>query len=214
MSVSIDDQCPCQQLENILKCIFTQCPCQQMGVLVNGRVNRKCPCQQLKICVIYIDLNIDKSSFILLGKKSKVEQIRKIISETPLMLSEQEMKERTHEKYLGEHIHSEGLAETINFTVQQRYLLTVSAIMEIKTIINDYRIHVPGGLNTGIMLWELAVIPMILNNADTWNDISTVTTNKLESLQNMLIRFLLDSPRSTPIPAFFYLSFQNHSTVD
>ena len=59
------------------------------------------------------------------------------------------------------------------------------AIVEIKTIINDYRINTPGGLNTGIMLWELSVIPMILNNSETWNDIDGDTLKSLEDLQKI-----------------------------
>ena len=160
----------------------------------NDRIDTVMNLKQLK-------LNIDKSSFLLLGRKTQIEKIRNIIEKDPLLLSGEIIKEKSDEKYLGEYIHSEGLSKSIDFTVQKRYWLTLSAIMEIKTILNDYRIHVPGGINTGIMLWELAVIPMILNNADTWNDIDSVTLKKLEDLQNMLIRYLFNTPRSSPIPA-------------
>ena len=146
-------------------------------------------------------MNINKCSFVLLGNRKKVEEIRQFIVEHPLLLSGEKTKEKLHEKYLGEHIHSSGLAGTIEFTIQQRHWLTVSTILEIKTIINDYRIHVPGGLNTGLMLWELSVIPMLLNNSDTWNDINAASLKKLEDLQNLLLRFLFDTPRSTPTPA-------------
>ena len=148
-----------------------------------------------------LKLNIDKCSYILLGSRPKVEEIRKFISKSPLLLSGNETKEKTNDKYLGEHLHSEGLSETIAFTVQQRHWLAVSAIMEIKTIINDYRINTPGGLNTGILLWELAVIPMILNNSETWNDIDAETLKILEDLQNTFLRYLFSTPRTSPTPA-------------
>ena len=73
--------------------------------------------------------------------------------------------------------------------------------MEIKTIVNDYRIQKRGGLNTGILPWEVAVIPMLLNNAGTWNNINEKSIRKLNNLQNLLIRNIFATPRSTPTPA-------------
>ena len=151
-----------------------------------------------------LKLNVDKSAFVLFGRKNKVEEIRQFIADNPLMLSGQVMKEKVHEKYLGEHMHGEGLEKTIEFTVQQRHWITVSAIMEIKTILNDLRSHVPGGLNTGILLWEMAVIPMLTNNGCTWNDISDETLKKLEDLQHMLIRYLFDTPRTSPLASLCF----------
>ena len=111
------------------------------------------------------------------------------------------MKESKCEKYLGDQIHCEGLAKSSEATVDKRYWITMSAILEISTIVQDFRVHVVGGLNTGLNLWEMAVIPMLLTNADTWHDISDNTVDKIDDLQNMLIRNLLQTPRSTPKPA-------------
>ena len=50
-------------------------------------------------------------------------------------------------------------------------------------------------------MWELAVIPMILNNAETWHQINKESLGILNDLQNTMYRYLLQTPRSTPIPA-------------
>ena len=55
----------------------------------------------------------------------------------------------------------------------------MSAIMEIKTIIEDYRIHVVGGLKSGLDIWEMAIIPSLLNNAETWDEIDEESMIKL-----------------------------------
>ena len=77
----------------------------------------------------------------------------------------------------------------------------MSSILEIKTIIEDYRANYTGGLMTGINIWEMAVIPMMLNNAGTWDEINETTDKKLNGLQNTMLRYLLQIPRTTPIPS-------------
>ena len=105
------------------------------------------------------------------------------------------------EKYLGDYLHNKGSQESIHETVVKRYWRTVSAILETKSVIEDYRSQQVGGLLIGIDIWELAILPMILNNAGTWDLIRPDTNKKLNSLQNMLLQYLLQTPRSTPAPA-------------
>ena len=45
-----------------------------------------------------------------------------------------------------------------------------------------------GGLSAGIEIWELAYIPCLLNNSETWLDIEKSTIDKLDSLQTGSIR--------------------------
>ena len=99
------------------------------------------------------------------------------------------------------YLHNKGSAESINQTINKRYWRATSAILEIKSVIEDYRSQHIGGLIIGIDIWELAVIPMILNNAGTWDDVSLESSKKLNNLQNTLLRYLLKTPRTTPLPA-------------
>ena len=50
----------------------------------------------------------------------------------------------------------------------------------------------------GLEIWELALIPSILNNAETWTNIDEEAIKKLESLQNLMFRGILSTPKSTP----------------
>ena len=124
-----------------------------------------------------LKMNVDKSFYILFGKKKTIEDIRTLIKNNPLTLSGANVKEKTSEKYLGDHIHSDGPSRSAEVTVEKRYWPTVSALLEIRTILEDYRANVVGGANTGIMIFEMAVIPMLMNSAETWDQVCLLYTS-------------------------------------
>ena len=72
--------------------------------------------------------------------------------------------------------------------------------MEIRTVLQDCRSNSVGFLLTGLDLWSMAGIPVLLNNAGSWTDINSSTMKKLNNLQLTFIRYLLKMPRSTPSP--------------
>ena len=47
-------------------------------------------------------------------------------------------------------------------------------------------------------LWNLAVVPSLINNCSTWIGITTNIVDKLETLQENYIRMMLEVPVSTP----------------
>ena len=114
------------------------------------------------------------------------------------------MKEVTQEKYLGDFIHCLGNPESVAATVTARNGLTVSAIYEIKSVLEDCRVNVAGGLCAGLDIWELSVLPFLLNNCSTWVDIPKGVYKQLNDLQNMFYRFLFATAISTPIPALLW----------
>ena len=61
-----------------------------------------------------------------------------------------------------------------------------------------------GGVQGGLDLWELSVIPFLLNNASTWTDISDGAIQELDKLQELFLRVLLEVPRSTPKPLLYW----------
>ena len=136
-----------------------------------------------------LNINVEKSSYILFGNINAVKKMREIIKLSPLSLNNEVIKEKNSEKYLGDFIHNNGVTESTQHTVNDRYWRVMSSVLEIKTIIEDYRNNHKGGLITGVDLWEMSVIPMLLNNAGTWTNVDTVTTNKLDKLQNTLLRY-------------------------
>ena len=56
---------------------------------------------------------------------------------------------------------------------------------------------------TGLDIWEIAVILMILNNAETWLDVSGKTITTLEKLQLKFLRCLLGVGTGCPIPILY-----------
>ena len=70
----------------------------------------------------------------------------------------------------------------------------VSKIIESRDIIDDCRMNTVGGLSAGIDIWKLAYLPNLLNNSETWVDIEDSTIEKLENLQLMMYRVILDCP--------------------
>ena len=89
------------------------------------------------------------------------------------------MKEKLLDKYLGDYF-CLNPGKSANKTVQHRYWKIVSAIMEIRSIIEDCRANYVGGVQAGIDLWEVGVVPIALHNADTWVNIKADTMKKLE----------------------------------
>ena len=56
----------------------------------------------------------------------------------------------------------------------------------------------------GIDIWEISVIPFLLNNSSVWGDIPKKAMEILDNLQNTFYRNLLATPRSTPTPALLW----------
>ena len=70
-------------------------------------------------------------------------------------------------------------------------------------MVDDCRSQVIGGLKAGLQIWEAAVIPMLLYNADTWQDIASRTVDKLEQLQLSFLRCLLGVGTGCPKPILY-----------
>ena len=118
----------------------------------------------------------------------------------PVLLSGETMKMEDQTKYLGDQLSGLGLAESVKATVKARKGLVCKAICEIRSVIDDCRSVVAGGLSAGIMIWEMAVIPALLNNAECWFDIPKGTLDELEQLQTRFLKNLLAVGSGCPTP--------------
>ena len=99
------------------------------------------------------------------------------------------------DKYLGDMIHQDGLAASIEATVEERVGRITAAGHEIKAVMDDYRLQAVGGMMGACDLWNLALIPSLINNCSTWIGISSKLVDRLEAIQEKLI---LEVPVSTP----------------
>jgi hypothetical protein len=148
-----------------------------------------------------LDLNLDKSCYIVIGAKNTANEIRNEISSNPLTLCGNLMKEKVFDKYLGDYIHSEGTGASVLCTVKNRFGRISSNIIETRAIIDDCRINSVGRICAELDLWEMAILPSLLNNCQTWINISEDSFKLLEDLQNTMYRTLLSVPRTCPIPS-------------
>ena len=85
------------------------------------------------------------------------------------------------------------MAEWVSLTIKKRMGIARKSIYEIKTIIEDSRSKVVGGIKTGILLWKSCVQPFLLNNCSSWLDIRKADMDKLVKLQNLFLNVLLDT---------------------
>ena len=146
-----------------------------------------------------LTLNIEKCSVLIMEKTNRIGQMRELINkENSVKIGNQCIKAKEKDDYLGDIIHEGGLSESVKHTVNKRYGRIVSLILEVSAILNDFRVDSIGGLRAGLEIFELAIIPSLLNNADTWTKIDFETENKLEKLQNLMFRNLFAVPVSTP----------------
>ena len=151
-----------------------------------------------------LDFNLDKSCYIVIGNEKSKKKLNMELKENPLLLCGQTMKNVHMEKYLGDMICSGGLALSVQATVMKRKGQTISSILETKSVIEDCRANVLGGVTAGIDIWELAILPFLLNNCETWTEILPKTMDTLESIQNLFLRNLLATPRSCPKPSLLW----------
>ena len=148
-----------------------------------------------------LSFNIEKCSVLAFEKKRKVGKIREAINkEKRLTIGNQTVVAKEKDDYMGDTIHEAGVIKSVKCTVDKRYRRIVSAIVEVSAILDDYRIDTIGGLSAGLEIFELALMPSLLYNSETWTKIDTETEEKLEKLQNNMFRSLFGVPRSTPKP--------------
>jgi hypothetical protein len=105
------------------------------------------------------------------------------------------------DKYLGDILHEGGLGKSVEATISDRYGKTFAAIIEIGSVINDFRIDAIGGLKAGLDIFELCIIPSLLNNSDMWVEIESASIKRLEDMQNMMFKNLFAVPHSVPTPS-------------
>ena len=69
---------------------------------------------------------------------------------------------------------------------------------EAAAIVEDWRSQCIGGFRSAVDLWELAILPTLLYNSETWVHIPKVAEDKLEDLQLFFMRLILRVPQGTP----------------
>ena len=63
-------------------------------------------------------------------------------------------------------------------------------------------------ISCGLDIFNMAILPVLLYNSETWLEIDDTTIDRLDRLQLILLRNLFAVPSSTPIPALSWDSGQ------
>ena len=145
-----------------------------------------------------LEMHPEKTCFVIMGKKEQIIKVEDQIRKNPILFGDFETKKRQNEKYLGDKLSEDGLGKSVEDTIKLRKGRISAAIYEIRGIIQDYRMQSIGGILAAVDLYELAIIPALLNNSESWTSITESALTTLEELQNMFLRLILKVPISTP----------------
>ena len=94
--------------------------------------------------------------------------------------------------------------QSVVTTVKKRYDKAMAAVLDIKCIVEDVRANVVGAIQTGLEIFNLSVIPFILHNSETWDNIPREAMDMLEKILLSFLRMLLRTPKTTPIPSLLW----------
>ena len=85
-------------------------------------------------------------------------------------------------------------------TVQERAGRIKGATLEIKGIIEDFKMQSISGMMAAWELWERALIPSLLSGSGTWFGLkkNTKVIDMCDDLQNFFWRVMLTVPESCP----------------
>ena len=134
--------------------------------------------------------NLKKSFIIIMGNKKAREKLITEFEEHPPTLYGEPVQLADHQTYLGDEL-GFNVSESISLTINKRIGLAKMSIMDIKTIVEDIRSNVSGGIKTGLLLWESCTIPFLLNNSSVWLRMKKKDMDRLDKIQNLFLNTLL-----------------------
>ena len=97
-------------------------------------------------------------------------------------------------------INSSGNRESTLSTITERKFRIYNIINETIAIVEDSRINQPGGIKCAKEIWELAILPSLLNNSEIFAIEDPKIQKSLEDFQSTFYRGLLAVPKSCPSP--------------
>ena len=115
-----------------------------------------------------LDVHPDKTVYIVTSSLSYKKKAKKVLEDSPLVFRSFTIEEKEPEKYLGQIIHSGGLARSSLATVQEWMGRIKGVTLEIKSIIEEFTMQALGSLMSAWILWEKALVPSLISGARTW----------------------------------------------
>lgn len=141
-----------------------------------------------------LEVHPDKTGYIVMGTKGYRDQILMEIDGNPIMFDGFENKRTQVDKYLGAMFHEEGLAASVDASIDDRIGNVKASMYEVAAIVEDFRMQAVGGM---VSAWNLAIIPSLLSNCGVWTEVSEKSVERLDELQNVFTRRVLQVQVST-----------------
>ena len=150
-----------------------------------------------------LNLNLDKSSYLVAGAKKARKQLEEQINRNPLTLCNTNMMKVKEAKYLGIWL-SGSVSDSVAATVSHRIGLASRSIYEIKAVIEDSRADSLGAVEVGLTLWEQSILPFLLFASETWDKIPSRTMKQLTDLNNRFLKSLMGvGKHGCPVPGLY-----------
>ena len=127
-----------------------------------------------------------------------------VLESDPLLYKGSIVKEKSSEKWLGDFINGAGVKESTLTTIKERKFRIMCIINETISIIEDSRMHKLNGMKCAVNIWELAIVPALLNNGCAWSVLDKRVQQELEYFQSHMLRGLLAVHKLVPRPALTY----------
>ena len=149
-----------------------------------------------------LDFNEDKSCYVIFGEGKARRKLEDDFLNNPVKLYGNTMKYSNFEKFLGDQM-GNSLSASVEATISKRIGRATQSIYEINAIINDCRSNIPGGLMTGLVIWEVAIVPFLLYNSSTWFDIKEKDFKRLDKLQDLFFTTLFQTQKSPGVSYYW-----------
>ena len=149
-----------------------------------------------------LSYNLSKSKIVIMGEKHARKRLMKEFEDSPSTLYGKPLEVVDKESYLGDVI-GINTSESITLTINKRIGIAKKAVYEIRSIVEDSRSQVVGGIKTGLLLWNSCVLPFLLNNSGTWINMKKSDIERLSRLQNLFLNNLLNTFHC-PIPLMYF----------
>ena len=103
---------------------------------------------------------------------------------------------------MGDILHI-NLSSSVEETVKKRIGIASMSTFDIRAVVDDRRSNAIGALSIAFEIYEMALIPSLLNNAGTWEEVSKKTLKTLEKFQCKFIRVILAVGTGCPKPMLY-----------
>ena len=146
-----------------------------------------------------LEAHLEKTCYILMkGNKKDVNKTEAELKMNPIVFGSFVMDRKKEDKYLGQVLHEDGLADSVDATVASRASKFKGALFEVRSVIEEFSMQTMGGMMAAKTLLERALLPSLLSGCCNWNGIRKKTEDDIGDLIMMYRRVMLKVPEGTP----------------